>query len=114
MQFMDTDIRFATVNGINAEHGCYIDGVHGQYAPDMIYDVARAFGIDALVYGSTPAEFRRQAESTTGEAQERAWDDYHDCVNHIEWILNQHTTNGVWAWQEGNLFLLEPTDDDTF
>lgn len=109
---METTTRLATVNGVQADFGCYISGHHGQYGIDALEGVAAMFGIDLTSMGETPTMLRRKAEAAdnTNDAH-WYWDGFYEAGQHIEHLLNSVTKDGLWAWDDGE-FYLSPWEDD--
>lgn len=113
--------KTTTVNGIEAETGCWIDGHEGWRAVGLLCSIAADFGwkpgseLDegALTYfGDTDREDH-------GELLERVI----DMADEAEDWLNDHTPDGfLWRWFDGEFFLSHwcgrgeyepPCDDET-
>jgi hypothetical protein len=74
------------------EFGCYVDGIHGIYAPNFICDFARSLGWT----GNVPSE---------ADCQDRSDDTHADADEAIEW-LNENVSgdDASFGWHEGGLF----------
>lgn len=95
------------VNGATFEPGCYIDGHWGQYATDRLAEIAERIGWAPDTWMQDPRKIRRRAElyEISDETEQDLWELFHACDDEIiEW-LNDHTEDGVWGWQDGELFL---------
>ena len=97
-----------TVNGQPAEIGCYVDGMWGQYMPDRMVDVVRGFGIEVPT-NEDPRHWRTLATFAEGNGQHDIasghWDRYREAADDLVSILNDKTDGGLWAFQDGELFL---------
>ena len=98
------------VNGAEADRGCYIEGHWGQYGTDRLADVAEQFGLE-IPGGADPRIWRTVAdnledEGPTGES-DRAWEQWADCADQIEQLLNNATEGGYWTWEDGEFFLAQ-------
>lgn len=102
----------ATIKGhqgrtFEIEPGCYIDGHWGQYGLDRLAELAEEF--DVPIPPQHDTRLIRRSES------EHWFDDY---VMAGDWILdnlNLVTDNHhVWAWIDGELFLIEVDENEEF
>lgn len=101
------------VNGIVAEHGCYIEGSWGQYGLDRIADVAEQFGI-RFTEEEDPRRWRRMFEIKLAEGpvpdNDTTFDSLVHAADRLEEKLNDQTENGLWLWQDGEFFLADPKE----
>lgn len=110
-----------TVNGQDAEPGCYIAGHHGQYGPDMLGDVCEQFDIE-VPRDDDPRVWRFHAESddpddivhertgtlgTRSLSPDDCWERHTWAADKLEEVLNEHTTGGYWSWEDGEFFLTQ-------
>lgn len=101
-----------TVNGIDAEPGCYIAGHHGQYGLDQLAEVAEQFDID-VPRGADPRWWRKVAteEEAAREAgvprPDDAWEEQVYAADRLEEQLNELTEGGYWSWEDGEFFLTQ-------
>ena len=81
------------------EPGCYVDGINGQY----VYDELAAMA--TLILGVADYETM---------AKEARYSDDFDALAEVAdealEALNDATTGGVWAWEDGEVFLTENED----
>jgi hypothetical protein len=100
------------VNGYVGYVGCYVDGHHGQYAPDQMAGVAERFGWERAGSLDDPRVWRERAtfheDRGDAESAEIGWGAFHESTDDLTDWLNEHTTGAVWVWDSGELFL---TDD---
>lgn len=96
----------ACVNGHEAEIGCYLDGVRGWRAvADLVTDVAVPFGYTLTDQDAEILSAYRGEGSDGARGSADASDAAHFISDEaLEW-LNDHTTNGVWEWVDGDLIL---------
>lgn len=100
----------ATVNGVPAEHGCYIDGHWGQYACQRIADVAESFGL-AIDLNKDPRMDTPWTEILPDGDHFFRVDAMVDATDDLLDTLNAVTEPGsVWHWQDGELFLSSEQD----
>lgn len=111
-----------TVNGQDAEPGCYIAGHHGQYGIDQMADVCEQFDVDIdrtdrpgfwrfhaesgdpdeLIYETNPNGFGSRALSP-----EDCWERHYEAGDRLEDQLNSVTEGGYWSWEDGEFFLTQ-------
>lgn len=115
-----------TINGHeDVEPGCYIAGHHGQYGLDMLGDVVEQFGYEFEPDDEDdPRYWRRASEAETADeaaivsngagrignhlaAPEECMERQVWAADKLEEWLNEHTTDGSWTWEDGELFLLD-------
>lgn len=115
-----------TVNGHEAEPGCYVDGHWGQYAGVHLLDRAGEFIDDAKLAEITAAwptnndgtlagayGSDRDAEEGKGTGPWAAIQNFGDTDGQIAMeladevleLLNEHTEGGYWEWWEGEVYL---------
>jgi hypothetical protein len=99
------------INGHNIEPGCYVDGHWGQYGTDRLADIAESYGWTPESPFDDPRFLRKEAEAAeTHDGAFDLWDMYHDADDFlVEW-LNDHTIDGLWGWDDGELYLRTPED----
>lgn len=96
-----------TVNGEDAEPGCFIAGHHGQYGMDQLGDIAEGFGL-AFEGREDPRQWRKEYdEAQTQEQSERAFEMLVEAADFLEQLLNERTTGGYWSWEDGEFFLTQ-------
>lgn len=94
-----------TVNGQEADRGCYVAGHWGQYGLDRLGDVAEQFDIE-LNDDDDPRHWRRLHEEAVSQQQaEGAWERLVWAADKIEELLNDRTEGGYWTWEGGEFFL---------
>lgn len=79
-------------------YGCYVDGTHGQYAPERLAYLVDWYAPNPIArqyHTLTMASYRARAD----------WDAYHMYADEMLDMLNNVTTDGVWYWHEGELYL---------
>jgi hypothetical protein len=87
--------QITTADGtVAVPHGCYVDGHHGQYAPEVIV------GLVDPAFGTNYAERLAAARDTDD------FDAITDLTDEMLDVLNDATTDGVWDWFDGELFLV--------
>ena len=79
-------------------HGGYVDGSHGQYAPDRL-----AFLADW--YAPNPLGRQYHTLTMTSYRARGDWDAYYGYADEMLHMLNGVTTDGVWYWWDGELYL---------
>jgi len=117
-----------TVNGQEADPGCFIDGHWGQYGSDRLAEVCEEFDLN-VPWHDDPRHWRQVAEAESEEDSpartamkpEDAWQRHHEAADTLLDKLNDVTSGGYWTWQDGELFLAQtevdgwlyvPADDD--
>jgi len=95
-----------TVNGAEAETGCWIAGHHGQYATDQLADIAETFGWQAESWLNDPRAVRQQANLCDDEGIPHDYWELHaqNGDDILDWLI-AHTPDGAWYWSDGELFL---------
>ena len=111
-----------TVNGHDAEPGCYVEGHWGQYGPDHLADQLEGFGI-VIARSDNPNWWRKVADrmdeiadklgeshdpSDMPKARNRAWtawENHSECGDDLIEKANDVTEGGYWEWWEGEVFL---------
>jgi hypothetical protein len=97
------------VNGHSAEPGCYIDGHHGQYAPDRLADLAESFGC-TIPERFDPRAIRASIEHMTGDTAD-AWMLYHEAADLVlDWLNDRTDDDHLWEWVDGELYLSAMSD----
>lgn len=74
--------------------GCYVDGHWGQYGPDRLAQIADG------VLGTT------FYDALTDARESDDWDAFFDVADATLDALNAATVGGVWAWEDGEVFLV--------
>lgn len=106
------------INGEIVSAGCLIDSHHGQYMPDMLADQADAWGI-ALTVDQDPRIWRHVVEAA--EDRDAAADIIGDAWDRFLWAadalvdrINDHAWQCRVDWVDGDLFVIDPSDDGEF
>lgn len=104
-----------TINGIECEPGCWVDGHWGQYAGDHLAD--KIDGLLELDPLDDPRVLRQVADTTDnmgyGDAAAGWWEIRSEAVDQLTERLNDITPDGwVWQWSGGECFLDPICDDD--
>jgi hypothetical protein len=109
---MEKGATMAIIRGHNGrtwelEPGCYIDGHWGQYGNDRLAELAESYDIPI------PGEYdTREIRRKGGDYW---FDDY---VMAGDWILDNLNLvtdeEHVWAWIDGELFLVDYDKDEVF
>lgn len=106
-----------TVNGHDAESGCYVDGHWGQYGPDRVAEIAEGFGFSFANTGTDdPRLCRLWADEAEGHGDSdgafQHWERHIWAADAIEEWLNSVTVGGYWSWEDGEFFLVSDDDDE--
>jgi hypothetical protein len=99
------------LNGHNIEPGCYVDGHWGQYGTDRLAEIAEGHGWTPESPYKNPRFLRAEAEKCDEDnVQHDLWEMFHEADDAIIDWLNDHTIDGVWGWDDGELFLRTAKD----
>lgn len=97
-----------TVNGIETPIGCYVDSHYGQYADDVLADIASSFGWETSNPLHDPREIRKmwdEGKSTFNMFS--LWDYYHESSSFIlEWLNENTDQDHTWIWSDGEVYLV--------
>ena len=102
-------VMVVMVNGKFMEPGCYVDGYHGQYMPDLIGELAQQ--VNPNIGDDMCPRFWRDTANryeTTGQngAARWAWDQYYE---QTDWVIDQLsdcTEGGYWECSSEGFFLV--------
>jgi len=91
------------VNGQPVMLGCYIEGHHGIYAPDVLERILTNLALP-VSNKDCPTYWRDLAEN----GQPELWDAFYESADSLLYMLNSFTQDGfIWDWVDGELFLTE-------
>lgn len=104
-----------TINGIDCESGCWVDGHWGQYGPDHLAD--KIDGLIDIEPLDDPRVLREIAVTTDAMGYHDAaiawWEIRSDATNKLTERLNDVTPDGwIWDWVDGEFFLMPICDDE--
>jgi hypothetical protein len=91
------------------EPGCYVDDHHGQYAPDMLGELAQSLNphikddMCPLFWRDTADRYER--EGMRG-ASEWAWAMFDETSLFVLSRLDDCTEGGYWEWDSGGVYLV--------
>jgi len=99
------------VNGRPADSGCYVGDHQGQYAGDVLAEVAESFGF--VVPATCDPRFYRRlaAEGSTRSVRDDAESEIVNAGDRLVDFLNTATVEGVWEWDGGAVYLSDWVQD---
>ena len=98
-----------TVNGLEANPGCYIDGHWGQYGVDRIAAICEQFGCPDPESHDLPSSIvaATRVVMSNFDGWIEAGEIFTSILDECEQRLNDATVGGCWMWEDGEFYLVD-------